>query len=238
MPYPKPVLVLSACLAGDNVRYDGKPVLEPFSQELARHSEVIKVCPEVALGLGVPREKVIVYKNDSAVRLFQPAKGLELTEAMARFSEEFLNSLPEVDGFLLKSKSPSCGVSRTKVYGDPEGRLYRGTGKGLFALKVIERFPYLPVEDELRLRRRRLRLNFLVSLFSLAGVREKGHENFHREFGTVFRAYAPRVELRLRNSTSAGEYRKNLRKAILKLPPGALRELAKELVSPELLMKT
>ncbi|MEN3028394.1 MAG: DUF523 and DUF1722 domain-containing protein [Aquificaceae bacterium] len=162
-----------ACLNLKPVRYNGQEVRDEFVLKLLPFCEVLEVCPEVAIGLGVPRERVIVYTKENSFGLSQPSTGLELTQKMESFAELFLKNLPEVDAFLLKSKSPSCGVSNTKVYKDPEGREFHSKGKGLFALRVLESFEYLPVEDEGRLKDRELREHFLTRLFSVAELREK-----------------------------------------------------------------
>ncbi|MDW8433731.1 MAG: DUF1722 domain-containing protein [Aquificaceae bacterium] len=171
--FPKPRIVLSACLNLKPVRYNGQEVRDEFVLKLLPYCEVLEVCPEVAIGLGVPRDKVIVYKKGDSFGLSQPSTGLELTERMNAFSEEFIKSLPEVDGFLLKSKSPSCGVSNTKVYKDEKGEEFYSKGKGLFALKIIKSFELLPVEDEGRLKDAELRSNFLTRLFAIASLRQE-----------------------------------------------------------------
>ncbi|WP_448587240.1 DUF1722 domain-containing protein [Thermocrinis sp.] len=173
MTHPIPRLVVSACLAGDFVRYDGGTVKDPFVEKLLSYCEVIKVCPEVSIGLGVPRSKVLIYWEGSEPKLFQPSSGRDLTEHMLRFSEEFLGNLEEVDGFLLKGKSPSCGVSNNTIsYKDPQGKVFSHRTKGMFAKRVLERFQDLPVEDEKRLRDEKVRRHFLLRLFALADLRE------------------------------------------------------------------
>lgn len=166
----RPRLVVSACLLGEKVRYDGSSAEDRFVLELSRRCEVIPVCPEVSIGLGVPREKIIVYVEEGKLKLSQPSTGRDLTEEMEMFSGDFLDHL-SVDGFILKSKSPSCGVSRTKTYEDPEGKKYRGLGRGLFALKVLRRYPYHPVEDEIRLKSGKRRTLFLAKLYTLFTLR-------------------------------------------------------------------
>ena len=173
MNHPKPKLVVSACLNGEFVRYNGGSVEDPFVEKLLNYCQPISVCPEVSIGLGVPRAKVLIYWKDGYPRLFQPFTQRDLTEEMEKFSEEFLSSLPQVDGFLLKAKSPSCGVSNSTLsYKDPEGKVFSHRTKGLFAKKVLERFEDLPVEDEKRLRNEHIRRHFLIRLFSLARLRE------------------------------------------------------------------
>jgi len=173
MKHPSPKLVISACLAGEFVRYDGGIVRDPFVEKLLKHCQPILVCPETAIGLGVPRGRILIYWNGERQGLFQPSTGRDLTELILSFSESFLESLPQVDGFLLKGKSPSCGVSNnTLSYKDPEGKVFFRRTKGIFAQKVLERFNDLPVEDEKRLKDKGIRKHFLVRLFALADLRE------------------------------------------------------------------
>ncbi len=240
---PKPRIVYSACLSGELVRYDGQPVEDGFALKLKEHVEIIPVCPEVSIGLGVPREKIIVYTSDNERRLSQPRTGLELTDRMRKFTREFLNSLPEIDGFLLKGKSPSCGVSRTKTYYDPEGKRYRGLGKGLFALEVLKRFPDYPVEDELRLRKREIMLQFLLRIFILARLREtvksvNDLKSFHEEYEVYLKVLSPGYEKKLRRSTNKEEYTELFRKVISKrLPSSMLKQLCAKTV-PEGLLRS
>lgn len=170
--FPKPRIVISACLNLKPVRYNGQEVRDEFVLKLLPYCELVEVCPEVAIGLGVPRDRVIVYRKGNSFGVSQPSKGMDLTEKMENFAENFLRSLPEVDGFLLKSKSPSCGVSNTKVYKDREGKEFHSKGKGLFAQKAIEYFENLPIEDEGRLKSEEIREHFLTRLFSTADLRE------------------------------------------------------------------
>lgn len=193
----KPKIVLSACLNLEPVRYDGGLVRDEFVLKLRDFCEVIPVCPEVSIGLGVPRDKIIVYKKDSEYRLSQPSTGAELTQAMVDFSERFLSNLTEVDGFVLKSKSPSCGVSNTLVYRDSKGEKFYGRYKGIFAIKVLERFKHLPIEDEKRLKDDGIRRHFLTRLFSVADLRRlkkniksiKEFLNFHQRYKYLLMTY-------------------------------------------------
>jgi len=224
---------MSACLAGDNVRYDGVPVRDDFSLKLSTFVEVIKVCPEVELGLGVPRDKVILYHSEEGPRLFQPATDRELTEDMLSFARNFLKSLPPVDGFLLKSKSPSCGVSRTKTYRDKEGRLFRGFGKGIFALEVLKRFPHLPVEDELRLVNRRKKLEFLLGIYMFSFLREKEPKKLHSLIQEPLSLFLPGTERRLRKA-NVEEYGLFIKKILKKLPVGVLETLGEKFLPEKL----
>lgn len=173
MMYPKPRLVLSECLEGKPVRYDGNIVSDDFVNKLKKFVEVIPVCPEVSIGLGIPREPVIVVKVDSEIRMLTQSLTKDYTEEMKNFSENFLKSLRDIDGFLLKAKSPSCGVKSTKLYQlRRDNKVVIGRTSGLFAGKALELFPELPLEDEGRLKDAKIRENFLTKLFAFAELRK------------------------------------------------------------------
>lgn len=220
-PFPRPKLVVSACLNQKPVRYNGQEVKDEFVLKLLPYCQIVEVCPEVSIGLGVPRDKVIVYRRDHSLGLSQPSTGLELTQKMEKFTQEFLDSLEEVDGFLLKSKSPSCGVSNTKVYADPEGKEFYGKGKGLFALRVLERYEDLPVEDEGRLRNPELRDHFLTRLFALADLRESFSNleevsqlmNFHQRYKYMLMAHS-QTKLKVMGRLVASANKNNLREVL------------------------
>ncbi len=162
----KPRLVISACLLGDEVRYDGNSAVSSLAVSLLPFVEVVKVCPEVELGLGVPRDRIILLQEGEKIRAYQPSTGKDFTQELENFSASFYRRMREVNGFLLKSRSPSCGVSGTKVYADREGMILKRRGIGIFAGKVRELFYHLPIEDEERLLRYpSIRLRFLLGLF-------------------------------------------------------------------------
>jgi uncharacterized protein YbbK (DUF523 family) len=126
----QPRLVVSKCLGFDHCRYDGSIIPDPVVDSLRPWVEFIPVCPEVELGLGAPRPPVRLVRVGGEVRLLQPATGRDLTDAMRAFAASFLDGLPPVDGFLLKNRSPSCGVKDAKVYAGPEKAPAVGRGRG------------------------------------------------------------------------------------------------------------
>jgi uncharacterized protein YbgA (DUF1722 family)/uncharacterized protein YbbK (DUF523 family) len=156
----RPILCMSLCLGDAPVRYDGAAIADAFAKRLAEHVDLRPVCPEVEIGLGVPRAPIRIEDG----RLVQPSTGIDISDRMRRFAAGFLDGLGDVDGFLLKAKSPSCGVRDVKR---PPG----GKGAGLFAEAVLERHPGIPVEDEKRLTNRRIREQFLTRLFAAAELR-------------------------------------------------------------------
>lgn len=169
--FVQPRVIVSKCLGFAHCRYNGQTIPDAFVQSLQPHVTFLPVCPEVELGLGVPRDPVRVVFVEEELRLMQPATGTDLTDRMRAFADAFLGSVADVDGFILKSRSPSCGFKDVKVY--------PGTGKvgsvarsaGFFGGAVMERFSHLAVEDEGRLKNFRLREHFLTKLFTLADFR-------------------------------------------------------------------
>ena len=127
--------------------------------------------------MGVPREPVRLIRLRTAtpdVRMVGIKSGDDWTVRMQRFAAGRVRALQaeELSGFVLKAKSPSCGMTRVKLYdGDKTDRAPEPVGAGLFAAALMERFPNLPVEEEGRLCDARLRENFIERLFAYARLR-------------------------------------------------------------------
>ena len=162
--HPRPTVVLSKCLELDACRYDGQVVRAPFVLELMPYVDLAPICPEVEIGLGIPRPPIRLVQRGTSRQLFQPDTERDMTQAMQGFNERFLGALGDVDGFILKSRSPSCGIKDTKTNGG-------GKGAGMFGAAVLERFPHAAIEDERRLTDYRLRHHFLTKLFARAAFR-------------------------------------------------------------------
>ena len=107
----KPVVVVSRCLGFGICRWNGAVLECRLVDELKSEVDFIPVCPECEIGLGLPRPPIRLVQKDSALALMQPETGFDLTAEMVAFAEKFLRSLDRVDGFLLKRKSPSCGLA-------------------------------------------------------------------------------------------------------------------------------
>jgi uncharacterized protein YbbK (DUF523 family)/uncharacterized protein YbgA (DUF1722 family) len=166
-------LGVSACLLGQNVRYDGGHKRNAFvADTLAAHFEFLPVCPEVECGLPVPREAMRLTGDPAAPRLVTVATGIDLTPRMLAYCARRVEELAgeNLCGYIFKSKSPSSGMARVKVY--PEKGPPAMTGVGLFARAFMDRFPLLPVEEEGRLNDPGLRENFIERVFTLARYRD------------------------------------------------------------------
>jgi len=167
---------ISSCLLGENVRYDGGNRLDWFVVgTLARFVEFVPVCPEVELGLGVPREPMHLVGNPAAPRLVTKFTHVDHTERMWIWAKGRVKGLEaeRLSGFIFKSRSPSSGMKRVKVLTD-RGVTER-TGTGLFAKAFMEHSPLVPVEDDEGLRDPTVRENFIESIFVLAAWRKVVH---------------------------------------------------------------
>ena len=162
-------LGVSACLLGAEVRFDGGHKHDRFLTDvLGRHVEWVPVCPEVELDLGVPRDTLRLVGTPDAPRLVQEKTGDDLTARMQRYSRDRVRELAalELDGYVLKRASPSCGLLRVRVYRD--SGVPAADGRGLFAEALVTALPALPVEEEGRLNDPALRENFIERVFVAA----------------------------------------------------------------------
>jgi len=172
---PKIRLGISSCLLGQPVRYDGAHRQDRFiTDTLGKYVEFVPVCPEVECGLGVPREAMRLVGDPEAPRLVTVRTKIDHTERLVAWARHRVRQLEQENlcGFIFKSKSPSDGMERVKVYSEraPASPLTRGVG--MFARIFMAHFPLLPVEDEGRLHDPVLRENFIERLFVFQRWRE------------------------------------------------------------------
>jgi uncharacterized protein YbgA (DUF1722 family)/uncharacterized protein YbbK (DUF523 family) len=166
-------LGISSCLLGNNVRYDGGHAWDRFlTDTLGQFVEYIPVCPEVECGFSTPRESLRLVGSPDAPRLVTVRSGQDHTGRMLTWARGKVKDLEKENlcGFIFKSKSPSSGMERVKVY-DEHG-VPAKKGVGLFARAFMERFPLLPAEDEGRLHDPALRENFIERIFAYQRWRE------------------------------------------------------------------
>jgi len=161
-------LGVSACLLGEKVRYDGGHKRDRFLVEtLGPRVQWVPVCPEMAIGLGVPRESVDLVRTKSGVRMVATKSGKDHTEAMESWAAAHVEELARarLHGFVLKKDSPSCGLFGVKLHHE-SGRAATRDGRGLFANALVARFKLMPVEEEGRLADVKIRENFLERVFA------------------------------------------------------------------------
>jgi uncharacterized protein YbgA (DUF1722 family)/uncharacterized protein YbbK (DUF523 family) len=164
---------VSACLLGEQVRYDGGHKRNAFLlEQLAPHVRFVPVCPEVGIGLGGPRDSVRLVRRGDRVRLLGPA-GVDHTAAMRRWAATVTRALHDrgLAGFVLKKGSPSCGLERVRVWDEGSERP-SPSGRGLFAQALVDAVPELAIEEEGRLNDPGLREHFIDRIFAHARVRD------------------------------------------------------------------
>ncbi len=208
-------LGISACLLGDEVRFDGGHKRDGFLVEtVGALVEWVPVCPEVELGLGTPREPVRLVRRGEEVRLVGTRSATDHTAAMEAYARRRVAELAEadLDGFVLKKSSPSCGLFRVKTYteaGDPSAG-----GRGRFASVLVEALPLLPLEEEGRLQDPTLRETFFERVFGfhrfrhevLAALSAGALVSFHARNKYVLLAHSPTAYAELgRLVAGAGE---------------------------------
>ena len=165
----KPRVGISACLLGECVRYDGGHKRDAvLAETLGPLVQWVPACPEVEVGLGIPRAPIILVGDAKAPRLVVEATGEDLTERMQDYARARLAGLATLGlhGYVLKEASPSCGLRGVPVYGGDAAPNIHGTG--LFAAALVARFPGLPVEEEGRLGDPATRARFLERVFARA----------------------------------------------------------------------
>jgi len=164
---------ISACLLGENVRYDGGHKLDRFlTDTLGQYVEYVPVCPEVECGLSVPRESMRLDGDPDSPRLVTIRTKQDVTDRMVKWAQKRVIDMEKDDlwGFIFKSDSPSSGMERIKVYSETGIAVRRGVG--IFSRIFMDHFPLLPVEDEGRLHDPELRENFIERIFALKRWRE------------------------------------------------------------------
>ena len=159
---------VSSCLIGEKVRWNGDHKQDRYVREiLSRYFEYIPVCPEVEVGMGVPRETVALYGDPEKPSMISKKTQTDWTKPMEKYIKSRINTLSSDDlcGYIFKSKSPSCGMSRVPLYSEFGSHKVKH-GPGMFANAFINSFPLVPTEDEGRLNDPRIRENFIVRVFS------------------------------------------------------------------------
>lgn len=182
---------ISSCLLGNPVRFNGGHKESRLcSETLAHHFEFVPVCPEVAIGLGTPREPIrLVGDPDSPRAVGTKHPELDVTEALTAYGKRIASELTDLSGYILMQKSPSCGMERVKVY-QANGHPVEGGGSGLFAHALMQARPDLPIEEDGRLNDPVLRENFLTRIFAYAewqrlleaGLTRKRLVEFHSRY--------------------------------------------------------
>ena len=164
----KPRIAISSCLLGEKVRYDsGHKHNRYITGTLGEYFDFVPLCPEVAVGLGIPRPTIRLVVRDGEVRArAQSDETLDPTDELRDYGRKMASQIEgKVCGYLLKKDSPSCGMERVKVFDKPNAPAKR-EGVGIYAREILSLLPDLPVEEEGRLMDPGLRENFVERVFT------------------------------------------------------------------------
>ncbi len=198
--FEKPTIILSSCIEHFNCRYDGSKISNNFIKKLKNYANFITVCPEVSIGLPIPRDALrLILSKENEERLVFSKTGEDITEKMDLFSKSFLESLEEIEGIILKSHSPSCGFKDAKVYKDygKSPSIPRKTS-GIFTKKIMEKFSDISIQNDGSLTNYNIREHFLTRVFTSATFKVlKKEKSMHKliEFQSenkyLLMAYSP-----------------------------------------------
>ena len=164
---------ISSCILGNPVRWNAGHKLDKYlTHTLGQFVEYVPVCPEVEVGLGVPRESMRLVGDPERPRLITFKSKTDHTDKMVRWADKRVKALEKENlcGFIFKSDSPSSGMIRVKVYND-KGMPHK-VGVGIFARAFMNHFPSIPVEDDGRLNNPQIRENFIQQIFTMKRWRE------------------------------------------------------------------
>jgi uncharacterized protein YbbK (DUF523 family) len=157
---------ISSCLLGEKVRYDGGDKLDGYLIEnLGKNASFVPVCPEIECGMTTPREPMRLTGDPKAPRLVTINTKLDFTEKLSAWAKQKVRELEKenLSGFVFKSRSPSCGVRGVEVLG--EDGVPAKIGTGIFARILMDKFPALPIEEEVNLHDPEAMERFLSLLF-------------------------------------------------------------------------
>jgi uncharacterized protein YbgA (DUF1722 family)/uncharacterized protein YbbK (DUF523 family) len=220
---------ISSCLLGDEVRFDGGHKRDLFlTTTLGPYVEWIRVCPEVEVGMGVPRETLRLVNVGGDTRMITTRTSIDHTDSMRAYAARRTKELEseELRGYVLKKDSPSCGMERVKVY-DAKGSAPARSGVGLYAAALKARFPALPIEEEGRLQDPVLRENFVERVFAYDRLRALFDGRW--TLGTLIAFHTAHKMALLAHSTTAYQELGRLVAAGKTLPRAELRRRYEEL---------
>ena len=228
---------ISTCLLGQRVRFDGGHKHDRYITDiLGEFFEFVPVCPEVAIGMGTPREAVRLQGEVSAPRLVGVKSGRDWTNRMNTYARKrvqlFVNQ--PISGYILKKDSPSCGMERVRVYGNT-GMPTRH-GRGLYAAELLKQLPFLPVEEEGRLNDVKLRENFIVRVFAYHRLQNLFNENYSR--AELVRFHTVHKYLLLAHSPERYKKLGQLVADLKKYSPAQMREAYSRMFMETLAFKT
>ncbi len=187
----KPKILVSACLLGYPYRYDGKDVSLFWLKDISEYVNFIPVCPEVGVGLGVPRSPIKLVREQGFIKMIQVSTNKDLTYTINRFARNFLKDLGTFHGFIGKSKSPSCSLGDAKVFHGVEDEVERGRNRGLFYDYLRKKRFYIPAISDVDQHNKID--EFFIKVFMLYDLEIKGIDGFLKENIYLLKAFNPRI---------------------------------------------
>lgn len=169
--FVKPRIVISKCIEFEFCRYNGQIIRSDIVSKMKPYVEFLPICPEVEIELGIPRDPIRIIEKQSKKYLVQPNTGRDISGDMKRFTERFLSNQKDIDGFLLKSQSPSCGTRDVKIYPAVTQSAAVRREAGFFGEYVLRFFPFLAIEDEMRLQNPIIREHYFTKIFTFSRFR-------------------------------------------------------------------
>ena len=161
-------ILISRCLLGDLCRYDGKILKHQFDTGILQNITIVPICPEVEMGLHVPRNKIRIVKYIDGDRLIQTETNIDLTSMFNKWCDKYVSTLMTIDGCILKSKSPSCGIADCKYYDSADSEIEIGRVSGFFSRKIFQmNIPQINEADFFDLEKRDLFLKLVYQRCNL-----------------------------------------------------------------------
>lgn len=214
---------VSSCLLGAKVRFDGGHKRDRFVTDIfGGYVTFVPVCPEVEVGMPVPRESLQLQGEIEAPFMIGNKSGDDWTERMNAYAAKRIKQkdLSSLSGYILKKDSPTCGMERVKVYTKP-GQSPTKQGIGLYAKVLMEAYPYLPIEEEGRLNDPLLRENFIIRVFAFKRLQELFSGRFNR--GEVVAFHTRNKYLLLAHNQAIYRDMGKLVAKIKDIPPGEFK---------------
>ncbi|BBM66395.1 hypothetical protein VA249_30410 [Vibrio alfacsensis] len=191
---------ISSCVMGQRVRFDSGHKISNFvTKELDGYFSFVPVCPEVGIGMTVPRPTIRLVSNEERIALVETKNPEnDHTDKMLTYSENKVNELQreQLCGYIVCAKSPTCGMERVKVYSKNNAAK---EGVGLYTKTLMENMPWLPVEEDGRLNDPVLKENFITRVYclndfyeSMGGEPTRGKIiEFHSRYKLTLMAHHP-----------------------------------------------
>ncbi|WP_394143738.1 YbgA family protein [Vibrio atypicus] len=191
---------VSACVVGEQVRFDSGHKQSKFVvKELSPYFEFVSVCPEVGMGMPVPRPTIRLMSNEERIELVETKQNsIRHTDAMLEYSRSKVEQLSgeELCGYIVCAKSPTCGMERVKVYTEKGAE---NIGIGLYTAELMKQMPWLPIEEDGRLNDPVLKENFITRIYTLYDFYQSVGKNitrgaiveFHSRYKLTLMAHHP-----------------------------------------------